>query len=828
MLLNILNGTFLICIVSLLTLGSCSPYNSSFTAAHLQYLKAETKLVFKHAWGSYITYGFPADEVRPLTCEPYGPDFNNINDMIRNDAMGNISLTVLDNLDTLIIMEEWDELENMLEYLRNTPDIFNQDTIVQVFELSIRSLGGLLSAHLLLTDVTNSYVPAKFDKFKQVCDGYDGFLLDLAYDLGKRLIPTYKTSNNIPVPRVNLAKGVKDVPPKFQRDACTAGATTPVLEFTLLSRLTGDPQFEHYTQLTFWKFWSSKLVLNLLPMTIDPIAYKWKDSLTGIGASVDSFYEYSAKAAIIFNDKYMWSVFKTSYKALLTHLAIGGGAGDATMIFTNVGVYDGVVTSEWIDLLGAFWAGLQVLTGQVSDAIRTHLVYLKIWDTYDLIPERWIYSHFQKKKSYTVTDAINLEWYPLRPEFIESTYYLYRATKDPMYLKIGERVLDLLNTRYRAKCGLSGVQDIRTGKRQNRMETFVLGETLKYLYLLFDTQDESFLHSSLMNNKNWIFSTEAHPLWYHKKLKKERGGEKGGNSITDPLHDTQEPLVYPKVNFLRNITLPLVATYQNIGGDMKYFEKKDPFAAKLDICEADAFKSMTNSTNSFMSSNYYEWDQLFSPDFKYINTLKRPTYLGRTSLDGSSIELTKSFYDKFTLFSKHQLYLQCPQPQTSEVYEVFLGDIKELNTVEVSKLKLKKDTTLPKSSIVLDEDVWVPELTALRITFEKLRVGNIDSQGNRVSYKYIQSTRPDDFSNKKVSPKNKRPNKDIDVVLRIIKVNGVHVGKGLVVWTLPFMIQRDDAREAVVDVASDGRVVLEGIPVENLMVWYSDNKASEY
>ena len=62
---------------------------------------------------------------------------------------------VLDNLDTLIIFEKWDDLEYVLKYLKdNQYNMFNQDTIVQVFETSIRHLGGLLSAHLLLTDVT--------------------------------------------------------------------------------------------------------------------------------------------------------------------------------------------------------------------------------------------------------------------------------------------------------------------------------------------------------------------------------------------------------------------------------------------------------------------------------------------------------------------------------------------------------------------------------------------------------------------------------------------------------------------------------------------------
>ena len=72
-----------------------------------------------------------------------------------------------------------------------------------------------------------------------------------------------------------------------------------------------------------------------------------------------------------------------------------------------------------------------------------------------------------------------------------------------MYLQIGERVLNLLNDKYTAPCGLSGLQDVRINLRQDVMESFVVGETLKYLYLLFDTKDEIFLHdSSIMNNKN--------------------------------------------------------------------------------------------------------------------------------------------------------------------------------------------------------------------------------------------------------------------------------------------------------------------------------------
>jgi mannosyl-oligosaccharide alpha-1,2-mannosidase len=37
------------------------------------------------------------------------------------------------------------------------------------------------------------------------------------------------------------------------------------------------------------------------------------------------------------------------------------------------------------------------------------------------------------------------------------------------------------------------------------MESFFLGETLKYLYLLFADQQE-------IDLKQWVFNTEAHPM----------------------------------------------------------------------------------------------------------------------------------------------------------------------------------------------------------------------------------------------------------------------------------------------------------------------------
>jgi mannosidase alpha-like ER degradation enhancer 1 len=64
-------------------------------------------------------------------------------------------------------------------------------------------------------------------------------------------------------------------------------------------------------------------------------------------------------------------------------------------------------------------------------------------------------------------------------EFIESTWYLYRATGDSFYLDVAERVLFDIITRAKVPCGLTGIKDLRTNSRDDRMESFALSETLK-------------------------------------------------------------------------------------------------------------------------------------------------------------------------------------------------------------------------------------------------------------------------------------------------------------------------------------------------------------
>lgn len=96
--------------------------------------------------------------------------------------------------------------------------------------------------------------------------------------------------------------------------------------------------------------------------------------------------------------------------------------------------------------------------------------------------------------------------YPLRPEFVESTWYLYRATRDPFYLDVGAEILESLS-RSVVPCGLASFANLDTGELVDRQESFVLSETAKYLFLLFD--EDSWINA---DDSNMVFTTEGHLL----------------------------------------------------------------------------------------------------------------------------------------------------------------------------------------------------------------------------------------------------------------------------------------------------------------------------
>ncbi|KAG0045884.1 alpha mannosidase-like protein [Gryganskiella cystojenkinii] len=445
-------------------------------------LRQEAKDMFMHGYQGYLNYAFPKDELNPVACIGRGADKRNPNNINVNDVLGDFSLTLIDALDTLAAMREPEMFRNAIKLVRRHVFDFNIDSRVQVFEVNIRVLGALLSGHLYASD----------PKFQSLVKGYNGELLTMATDLGKRLIKAFEnTPTGIPWPRVNLRRGVLW---EESSETCVAGAGSLLLEFGVLSRLTGDPSFEDAAKKALFELWSRRSHIGLVGNTINITSGEWMSLMTGIGAGTDSFYEYLLKSYVLFGEDEYLDMYETAQDAIKRNLL-----HDSKYFYKQVHLHDGTLLASWVDSLSAFMPGVQVLGGDLESAIKNHLYYYNIWRKYQAIPERFNF----------ITQTVDISNYPLRPEFIESNYFLYRATKDPFYLQVGEMILRDLQSYTKTKCGWASLQSVIDKKLEDRMESFALSETFKYLFLLFD--EENILHQELRDS-NFVFTTEGHVL----------------------------------------------------------------------------------------------------------------------------------------------------------------------------------------------------------------------------------------------------------------------------------------------------------------------------
>lgn len=458
----------------------------------------EAKKMFYFGYDSYMKYAFPKDELNPIDCRGRGPDLDNPSNININDVLGDYCLTLVDSLDTLVMLGNTSEFKRAVKLITEHVS-FEKDITIQVFEANIRLLGALLSAHLLIMDEEQPFGHI-------VPDHYNNELLDLARDLATRLLPAFENTNTgIPYPRVNLRRGV---PSDTVSETCTAGAGSLQLEFGILSRLIGDPVFEGVARRAnraLWRYRSCNT--GLLGNVINIHTGKWVSRMSGLGAGIDSFYEYLLKSYILFGEEEDYKMFNETYHLIKQYMRRGRpqcnkGTGEHPL-YVNVDMNTGFTHTPWIDSLQAAFAGVQVLSGDVEEAICAHALYYAIWRLYGALPERF---NWQK----VVPDV---HFYPLRPELIESTYLLYQATKNPFYLHVGKDILTSLNDHAKVKCGYATIHNVLDKSLEDRMESFFLSETCKYLYLLFDKDNYINHHAT-----KYVFSTEGHVFPISKHL----------------------------------------------------------------------------------------------------------------------------------------------------------------------------------------------------------------------------------------------------------------------------------------------------------------------
>ncbi|KAF7643964.1 hypothetical protein LDENG_00230450, partial [Lucifuga dentata] len=452
-----------------------------FTEEDMETVRQRIKSMFYHAYNSYLDNAFPYDELRPLTCDG-------------QDTWGSFSLSLIDALDTLLVLGNRTEFQRVALLLQETID-FDIDVNASVFETNIRVVGGLLSAHLLAGRAGVDLEPG------WPCSGP---LLRMAEDAARKLLPAFQTASGMPYGTVNLLHGVS---PTETPVTCTAGVGTFILD-----RLTGDATFENAARRALRALWKTRSEIGLVGNHIDVVSKKWVAQDSGIGAGVDSYFEYLVKGAIMLQDEELLNMFLEYNRAIQNYTRFDDW-------YLWVQMHKGTVSMPVFQSLEAFWPGLQSLLGNLDSAVRTFQNYYSVWRQFGGLPE-----FYSIPQGYTVDKR---EGYPLRPELIESAMYLFRATGDHTYLQLGLDALESIERIAKTPCGYASVKDLRDHQLDNRMESFFLAETIKYLYLLFDPAH--FLHGGGMEEVgSWeeggeggqcvlgaggfIFNTEAHPL----------------------------------------------------------------------------------------------------------------------------------------------------------------------------------------------------------------------------------------------------------------------------------------------------------------------------
>jgi len=232
---------------------------------------------------------------------------------------------------------------------------------------------------------------------------------------------------------------------------------------------------------------------DLLGNTINVDNGGWVRRTSGIGAGIDSFYEYLLKSYLAFGDAEYLEMFSTLYAAIQANNALSKDINGVTWP-VDVHMTSGRIVHPYISSLSAFWPGLQALSGQVEEAKQLYESWSAAASVFGWLPEMFS----------VALNAVHptMRYYPLRPELIESSYILYSITGNKVPLHRMIQFHDKLRNSTRTKCGFASISDVLSGKLEDSMESFFLSETLKYLYLAFSNQ------TSLLDH--FIFSTEAH------------------------------------------------------------------------------------------------------------------------------------------------------------------------------------------------------------------------------------------------------------------------------------------------------------------------------
>lgn len=261
----------------------------------------------------------------------------------------------------------------------------------------------------------------------------------------------------------------------------------------------------------------------------------------------DSFYEYLIKHHILFPDDKdyydLWTMFRTSYSGVFYDNRLGDWYGDVDMMG---GRQSGI--KQVFESLMAFWPGMQVLLGELNPAARSTNAFSLVREFLGLLPERFNFGEWRVDGGGGVS--------PLRPELLESIYFLHMATLGlnanghnaknnttdqspstgwqwasdfalstldqwtrtdcPAYATVkavDHRTTGSVMANFLQSTSNEPMRKKKTGSSHahlnDDMPSYFLSETIKYLFLTFEG-NKNILNQD--HQRDWVFTTEAHPV----------------------------------------------------------------------------------------------------------------------------------------------------------------------------------------------------------------------------------------------------------------------------------------------------------------------------
>lgn len=435
--------------------------SASFAAAQgrttRRALAAQVRTEFMHAWNGYKKHCWGHDELKPIskTCRDWYDT--------------SLLMTPVDSLDTMILMGLDEEAKTTREYIA-THLSFDKDVYVQNFEITIRLLGGLLTAYEMTGDKR---------------------LLRLADDLGNRLLPVFESPTGLPYRYVNLKTG------KIRGNVSNPAETgTLLIEFGTLAKHTGKRIYFDKAKRALVETYNRRSRIGLVGTWINVETGQWTNTGSHISGAIDSYYEYLLKCAILFKDKDCRRMWNNSTAAINQYLRDETkGRTRPELWYGHADMTTGKRTATTYGALDAFFPAVLALSGDLNRARLLQTSSFAMWNKHGIEPERFDY----------VKNEVVSAGYPLRPEIVESTYFLYHFTRDPAYLRMGEKMWKDFVTHCRTDEAYAALKSVITKEKNDSMQSFLFAETFKYFYLLFEPR-------TTLNFDRVIFNTEAHPV----------------------------------------------------------------------------------------------------------------------------------------------------------------------------------------------------------------------------------------------------------------------------------------------------------------------------